>query len=304
MSVLVLMSVYNGEKYLRQQLDSILIQDYTPLSVLVRDDGSTDGSVSVLKQYAEAYENVKWYAASNCGAWKSFMDLVQNAGTDYDYYAFADQDDVWLSNKILVAAGKLQDMESEEGKEIPLLYSSNITPVNENLEIMNTGIDLTNYQTSFGSALVQGITSGLTCVFNKAALLKMREAKPEFMIMHDWWLYLVASCYGKVYYDSNSYVLYRQHRDNVCGARTSKAERVKYRLTHFSERSRSVPRQIQEFIRCYDDIPPENLRLAQLAADAGKNYWKRICFAAEKKIHRQRKTDNLLYKVLVLFGYM
>ncbi len=305
MSILVLMSVYNGEKYLREQLDSILQQDYSDVAILARDDASGDTSTGILKQYATERDEVKWYSGENCGAWKSFMDLVKAAPLEYDYYAFADQDDVWLPNKIRVAVERLQEMGQKYGKDIPLQYGSNITPVNEKLEKIDTGIDLNNYNASFGSAMVQGITSGLTCVFNKAALLRMQQAaNVEFMIMHDWWLYLVVSCFGKVYYDNNSHVLYRQHGKNVCGARTSRLERIKYRITHFWERSHSVPRQMQEFIKCYKDIPKENLRLAQIVAGAEKDYGKRICLVKEKKIHRQRKMDNLVYKLLVLFGYM
>lgn len=304
MKVLVLMSVYNGEKYLSEQIESILAQDCHNVELLMRDDESTDNSVNIIRKYAERNENIKWYEGKNCGVWKSFMELVRHAEETYDYYAFSDQDDVWLPEKIRKAVEVLQEMEQIYGKGIPLQYGSNICPVNEKLEKIDTGINLTKFTPSFGSSLVQGITSGLTCVFNQEALLLIKKSRPNFMIMHDWWLYMTVSCYGRVYYDDHAYVLYRQHGSNMCGARTSKLERLKYRLNHYNERRRDVLKQVREFLKCYDDIPEENRKLAELLCDSQKNLWKRILLIFNGKIKRQRFWDNVVYKILVLFGYL
>lgn len=304
MKVLVLMSVYNGEKYIKEQIDSILAQENVSVSVLIRDDGSKDSSVEILEEYAAQHDNINWYQGKNAGAWKSFMELICEAGTDFDYYAFADQDDVWLPEKLWAAVKILEEMKEKYGDGIPLQYGSNIIPVDEELNKIDTGINLTEFDTSFGSALVQGITSGLTCVFNTVALKLMKETNPEFMIMHDWWLYLTATCYGKVYYDNNSYVLYRQHGSNVCGARTSKMERIRYRIKHFDERRKSVCRQAQEFVKCNPDMPADNKKIAEMVGGAQHSFLKRLQVVFSKQIKRQRKFDNIFYKFLVLFGYM
>lgn len=304
MKVLVLMSVYNGEKYLSEQIESILAQDLPGVDLLIRDDGSRDNSVVIIEDYARKYKNIKWYEGANCGPWQSFMNLINEADEGYDYYAFSDQDDVWLPEKLSRAVEKLQHMSEKYGKDIPLQYGSNICPVNEKLEKINTGINLTGYVPSFGSSMIQGITSGLTCVFNKSALQKVKQSKPEFMVMHDWWLYMTVSCYGKVYYDDNSYVLYRQHGRNECGARTSKLERLRYRLKHFDERRKNVLKQANEFMRCYDDIPEENKRLLRILCDSQQSFGNKLKLIFTKDIKRQRFWDNIVYRILVLFGYL
>lgn len=303
MSVLVLMSAYNGEQYLSEQIESILAQHLENVDLLIRDDGSQDCTLKIIQKYAEKNNRIRYYQGENCGAWKSFLELMNKADETYDYYAFSDQDDVWLPEKLSRAVSKLEQM-AENSPDIPLLYGGIVCPVNEALERLNTGINLTNYTPSFGSALIQGITSGLTCMFNKATLLKVKRTNPEYMVMHDWWVYLTASCYGKVYYDNEAYVLYRQHGANVCGARTSRLERLKYRLKHYEERRKSVLRQTEEFLRCNQDMPEHNRKLAQLLCDSQKSMKKRIEFMFNKEIRRQRFGDNIIYRILVLFGYL
>lgn len=94
--ITVLMSTYNGEKYLKEQLDSILNQEQVDLKLLIRDDGSTDGTVNILKEYENSHTNIKWYSGLNLGCGKSFFQLVLDAPKS-DYYAFVDQDDVWVT---------------------------------------------------------------------------------------------------------------------------------------------------------------------------------------------------------------
>ncbi len=303
MNVLVLMSVYNGEKYISEQIESILAQDLENVDLLIRDDGSQDNTLEIIREYVRSNDRIRYYQGKNCGAWKSFMELLDDADETYDYYAFSDQDDVWLPEKLSRAVSILEKM-TENSPDIPLLYGGNVCPVNETLEKINTGINLTNFMPSFGSALIQGITSGLTCVFNRETLLKVRRTKPEYMVMHDWWVYLTASCYGKVYYDDEAYVLYRQHGVNVCGARTSRIERLKYRIKHYDERRKSVLRQTEEFLRCNQDMPVHNRELAQLLCATQKSMKKRIELIFNKEIRRQRVMDNIIYRILVLFGYL
>lgn len=304
MSVLVLMSVFNGEEYISEQLDSILKQKINDVDILIRDDGSDDTSINIINNYIKKNKNISLYTGENIGSWKSFMDLIYSADNNYDYYAFSDQDDVWLPDKLGVAVEMLEQMSRDCGKDIPLMYGGNVCPVNKKLEKIDTGINLTGYSPTFGNSMIQGITSGLTCVFNNAALKKVRTCHPEYMIMHDWWLYMTVTCYGRVVYDDDAYVLYRQHEKNVCGARVSRLERIKYRLKHFNERKCNVPMQVSEFLKCYEDIPDHNRRLAELLCDSRYSFLKRIELVFNKEIKRQKVLDNIVYKILVLFGYL
>ena len=93
------MSTYNGEKYIREQLDSILAQENVDVSILIRDDGSKDATLSILDEYSKR-DNLSYYVDSrNLGACNSFIDLIWHVSLDYDYYALSDQDDFWLKDK-------------------------------------------------------------------------------------------------------------------------------------------------------------------------------------------------------------
>ena len=126
--VLVLLSTYNGEKYLREQLDSVLSQEGVDVSLLIRDDGSKDGTINILKEYS-AKLNVDYYEGANRGPSESFHDLLLHA-QGYDYYAFCDQDDDWHKDKLRTAVERLEQM----NQEAPILYCCNLNVVDENLK--------------------------------------------------------------------------------------------------------------------------------------------------------------------------
>ena len=126
--ILVLVSTYNGERYLSQQLDSILNQKGVNVSVLVRDDGSSDNTIRILEDYEKRNQNLHYYQGTNVGPIMSFFDLL-NQAKGYEYYAFCDQDDVWDDDK-LSSAILLLDKEPDS---LPVLYCSNLKVVDENL---------------------------------------------------------------------------------------------------------------------------------------------------------------------------
>ena len=127
MRICVMLSSYNGEKYIKEQIDSILAQKIDgEMILLVRDDGSTDETKQILNEYRSKYNNISWYTGDNLKAAKSFWDLV-NSAPDADYYAFCDQDDVWYPDKLVRAINAL------EKEAIPALYASNVVVVDQNL---------------------------------------------------------------------------------------------------------------------------------------------------------------------------
>jgi len=120
----VLLSAYNGEKYIKEQIDSILAQSWENIDIYVRDDGSSDGTAAILKEY-ESAGKIKLELGKNVGFIKSFFWLVVNSG-DADYYAYSDQDDSWNSDKIKMAVEKLEEeVSSEDMCKLPVLYFSN-----------------------------------------------------------------------------------------------------------------------------------------------------------------------------------
>ena len=124
--VQVLMSTYNGQKYLEEQINSILNQENVEISLLVRDDESSDDTIKVLQELSQKNKNISYFTGKNMGPARSFMELV-NKSSSADYYAFSDQDDVWDSKKIISAIEKLEKIER------PCLYISALEIVDENL---------------------------------------------------------------------------------------------------------------------------------------------------------------------------
>lgn len=297
--VQVLLSAYNGEKYLEEQVNSILTQDYKKISLLIRDDGSTDRTPDILRRYAGQYENVAFYTGENIGTAESFLDLMRYADITADFYAFSDQDDVWLPEKIRQAVMLME----QEDADLPLLYASQIKLVNENLEEIpvRTGTDAV--VPDFGNALVENICAGCTEVFNRALLGIVHTSAPEYMVMHDWWMYLCASCFGKVLYDPHAYILYRQHGDNQVGIARCRMELWKSRIRRFFTSGNLIRRQAQSFVTVYGN-QNEKCGLALWLAKEPENRKERWQMILSHKIYRQRKLDDMIYRFLFALGLL
>lgn len=297
--VQVLLSAYNGEKYLAEQIESILQQDYREVSLLIRDDGSTDHTLDIIRAYSEQYENIAYYAGENLGVQKSFFHLMQHADETADYYAFSDQDDVWLPEKIRRAVELLDKQDQSR----PLLYSSKTTLVDAELKEIPMKIKASKIVPDFGNALVENVCTGCTEVFNKRLLNLINQNTPECTIMHDWWLYLSASAFGKVVYDSDSFILYRQHGNNQMGVQSSLKNLWKSRLVRVDRLKYSLSKQAQSFIEVYGN-QYEVYYLALSMANYREHFSSRLGLALSKKIHRQRKGDDVIFRVLFVLGLL
>lgn len=223
--VTVLLSSYNGEKYIKDQLESIYSQENVELSVLVRDDGSTDSTADILSQ-EQNNGKLKFVPGNNVGFCKSFWELIMSA-PDSDYYALCDQDDIWLKDKLSSAIKMLE----KENVSIPLLYTTNVIPVDEQLNEMHIKTFNVNTVFSYALALRCPALPGCTYVFNKKLLNRLRDYK-GFFYLHDWLIYIVALALGKVIYDPNPKILYRQHANNALGV-DSTIDKVKHKLQRF-----------------------------------------------------------------------
>ena len=222
--VQVLLSTYNGEKYIKEQIESILNQENVEIDLLIRDDGSSDNTIEIINEIIKRNNNVSLYQGRNLGPAKSFMDLVNRSG-DFDYYAFADQDDVWNSKKIISAINKLKH---EENK--PALYISALEIVDENLNFLETKKIKGNF--TFEGEIIKNFATGCTQVFNKKLCDILKEYTPNYIIMHDSWITRV--CYaigGSVIVDKNSYIKYRQHEGNVLGYKDNGIQKLKRQIS-------------------------------------------------------------------------
>ncbi len=223
--VLVLMSTYNGEKYLEGQIQSIIKQQEVDVSLLVRDDGSTDRTREILSLLQKENSKITCVFGENIGYEKSFMELVYISG-DYDYYAFADQDDVWMEQKLSRA---LSFMEPEAG---PVMYYSMMTQVDADLKKMEQQQEL-HKPLGTKAILFQNFVQGSTIVFNHQACEAVKSYRLKRKIAHDVWIPCLLTYIGKVFFDPNSYILYRKHEAAV----TVKMLKGSY-LTRFIRRVR------------------------------------------------------------------
>lgn len=204
---LVLLSTYNGEKYLPELLDSVMAQKDVLIDVLARDDGSKDKTVEILKKN----DRVQVYTGKNLKPAKSFLDLILKADASYDYYALCDQDDVWKADKVISA------IEHIKNSNKPTLYSSAVEVVDRDLNFIRKSFTDNSFKDPLYDILTYG-TPGCTFVFNKALMQKLKEYKPTTISMHDSWISFVCLAVNGLFYsDHEAYILYRQHDANVLG---------------------------------------------------------------------------------------
>lgn len=225
--IAILMSTYNGERYLHEQINSILSQTCEDWQLYVRDDGSKDDTLTILKNYAAEHpkkihvvEDVK----ENMGAGRSFMYLLEVV--EADYYMFSDQDDVWMNDKIERTLKKVQCMENEFGQEVPIGVFTDLTVVDSNLKVLMPSLWKADnrhpeYIRDFYMQWTnRHATYGCTQMINRAAksvVLPYRQFE-GVMGAHDNWVEYILIWLGKYDYLEESTILYRQHGTNVVGA--------------------------------------------------------------------------------------
>lgn len=219
------MGAYNGAKYIGEQLQSIANQTHPNWRLIVSDDGSTDGTRAHIDRHTDGWQDgqVEVRQGPKKGFCQNFLSMACDPTIEADYYAFSDQDDVWLPEKLEVA---IAHIEKKARPVEPYLYCGRTTYVKENLKPYAQSPHFV-YPRSFRNALIQSIAGGNTMVFNGAAKELIEKAGPVPAVSHDWWLYqLITGAGGRVYYDPDSYILYRQHEDALIGGNNSIKDRL------------------------------------------------------------------------------
>lgn len=262
-TVCVMMSTYNGEKYIIDQINSILGQNHVDVTLMIRDDGSTDGTLDILRKFETVHDNISVYEGNNLGYAQSFWSILLEVPTSYDYYAFSDQDDVWEPNKLASGIHALR-----QSKDSRKLYASalNVTDADLNFQYKNV---FKNLKPQFGSAITRPRLSGCTMIFTPALLMlcrKMDIRQPDGMCMsHDGTVYLTyLACDGKILFSQKSYIKLRRHESTVTGHGKGLIKRI-YSVTNiFSSRRHEATKQAK-FLYTYlkDDMTDESKALCE-----------------------------------------
>jgi glycosyltransferase involved in cell wall biosynthesis len=270
----VLLATYNGEKYISEQIESILSQTYQDFTLYIHDDNSTDNTYKIISEYAQKHPKkiiVSQNETNVGGAKNNFLQMMIERKDDY--VMLCDQDDIWLPDKITKSLAKIKDMEKEHGVSTPILVYTNLTVVKDNLEIISYSYEKMankNFdKNSLNFAVAMNNVAGCTAMYNRALsemIQATQVAQANYIVMHDWWLYLIATALGKcgaIHYPT---VLYRQHKGNESGAkRVLSPKYIYYVLTHLKKMSSMINdsyKQAEVFSRMYGDkLSIENAEL-------------------------------------------
>ena len=271
----IVMAVYNGEKYLSEQIESILAQSYKNWRLYICDDNSSDKSYEIAKSYCEKYSDkifLKRNSVNSGSAGMNFLNMIREATGDI--IMTCDQDDIWLEDKL-----ELQ-VKLFEKVDYPLLVHSDLKLIDENKRVISQSmiksqkIDVT--RSSVNKMLVQNNITGCTMAINRelANLIKV----PSFVEVHDWYIGLLASIFGKIVFMDRATVLYRQHSNNVCGA--VNMESVEYISQRFKDKNRG-----RYMLELGYNMAEEIARLYKLEIPALLEYGKMKSYSKIKKLY-------------------
>lgn len=234
--IAILMATYNGERYIKEQLDSLINQTSCKWTLYIHDDGSSDNTPTILREYAEKYDRIHILDyESQRGAMKNFFSLLQLV--DADYYMFCDQDDVWLPDKISISFEKMKDMESHH-PSLPIIVYTDLHVTDPNLNIIYESFWQEiclhpEFITTFDEMAASTAVTGCAMLFNQ----KAKDAivfPATHAIMHDAW---ITACTlrngGLIHPIRQQMVLYRQHEGNCIGAEDLNKITFMYRILHF-----------------------------------------------------------------------
>ena len=311
----VLLAAYNGEPYIAQQLDSLFAQTCQDFTIYIHDDGSTDGTLNVIKDYIQRYPgriHLLEYAPTG-GAKENFFSLLNRV--EADYYMFCDEDDYWQPEKIKLTMERMEETEGQN-REIPCLVFTDMAVTDAALHI--THPSYLQYRKknpkdlSLKALLVENTAAGCTILCNRTlAKLAMGYEDSRHIFMHDWWLMVTAAALGRISWIDQPLVLYRQHGNNTVGAHTGRLSWMKRIIKNVSGGrqlasskegillQRSMAAELFEIINQMPACSKEDRALLQdLAKIAEKPWLQRVSFYRKHRLLKQDKKN--FWKLLLV----
>uniref|UniRef100_UPI0039EFF647 glycosyltransferase family 2 protein n=1 Tax=Bordetella sputigena TaxID=1416810 RepID=UPI0039EFF647 len=298
----VLLCSYNGERFLRQQLDSIKSQTHDNWKVWVSDDGSRDGTLEILAEYCRAWgeHRLEIVRGPSRGFAPNFLSLACRPEIQADYFSYSDQDDIWAADKLERALGILEELKAEG----PALYCSRTRLVDE------AGIEfglspLFTQKPDFRNALVQNVGGGNTMVFNAAGRRLLLEAGADIpVVAHDWWTYVaISAAGGSIVYDPEPSLLYRQHGGNLIGSNQGLGARImRVRLLMQGQLRGWIDANIAGLRRILGQLPaPQRQIFQEFDASRQGGIVRRLVGLRRAGVYRQTFAGNIGLIVAALF---
>lgn len=300
--ICILLSTYNGEKYLDEQLESLCCQEGVDLKILIRDDGSRDSTSKIINRWQDKYPYLfDFIQGENVGFAISFTSLLQVAIEKYpdaEYYAFCDQDDVWLPDKMKVAVERLR---KEERLDIPVAYCSNTTQVDESLKQIRLSWKPGKVYLTKERSMVQSFAVGCTMVFNKIAADIYVSHLPRDLRVHDFLMFQLCMFLGKVIYDDKPHILYRQHQNNQIG-RPGFWGRLKKRMKG-NYKNRTLELQNYHFLESYKDLLAlDDIGILSELVFYRRSVFTRLNLLFNRKIRYDNFERNFFYFIKIIIG--
>lgn len=298
-TITVLLSTYNGEKYLRGQLESLISQDYLYFNILVRDDGSKDKTTKILEEYCLKTNGLlSYYIGNNVGPCKSFLQLLVDAPPS-DYYAFCDQDDIWDKDKLSCAIAKIEKFDATK----PNLYFSNLRIVDENLNFIRESHTEKLFRYNKYSPLIESLPSGCTMLFNKRVKSFICSCVPFECSMHDTWVYLICSFFGNVVYDEISHLSYRIHNKNAVGTYKSKTffSYINTIANTLNNNKNQTQMDATNFLKCYKDLLDDDIceKLKKIS-NYNNSFHNMLSLLLDNELRASTTIRQIKYKLLVI----
>jgi glycosyltransferase involved in cell wall biosynthesis len=295
MKSVVLIATFNGEQFLRKQLDSIINQTEKCSNILISDDGSSDGTKTILRNYSAKYNFIDVINGNRLGFVGNFFNLINSVSEEFDMYFFADQDDIWNADRVRHIKKKFRYSDSK-----PSIYFSDTEIIDKN-EIF-IGRTKKKFKPSFKNSLVESAGGGNTMVINRDCL-KLIKKSIEFIddnliVSHDWWMYQVISgCNGHIFYDSIPNVLYRQHDTNIQGSKIKFLDKL-HRIKRLSrgDLTQMLNQQLYALSKI-DFLDPKNKILLNqfLEKRSSVNSIKYTRFLIKNSIFRSSWIENVVF---------
>ena len=299
----ILMASYNGEEFIEKQLDSILKQSYQNWVLYISDDGSTDTTLSIIEKFSTKLPSGKVILLRGPGKGfaENFLSMLRNKNIKSSYYAFADQDDIWLEDKLMTAVNTLANVSESYTY---LLYGSRTTLVDANEQVIGLS-PLFKKSIGFRNALLQSYAGGNTMVFNHH-LKSIFENMPDDLkiVSHDWILYILCSALnGHVVYDEVPKILYRQHHNNLVGSNQGVMSKLN-RLKKLFQGEFKVWALVNEkaLNSIFESMSSENKKiLVNFYKDGRRGLVYRLSGFLNAKVYRQSSLETAVFMIMTIF---